>query len=155
MIAPLEEVAIAVMDAGSNGTGGVVSATVTLKLALDELPWASVATHVTGFVPTGNVDPDAGMQFGVTAPSTRSVAVAANVTTAPFGPVASAVTLDGTVGSGGVVSATVMVKLAVAVLPAASPAVQATVVVPSGKALPEGGLHAKLVTSTLSVAEAS
>ena len=40
---------------------------------------------------------------------------------------------------GGVVSATVTVKLPFAVLPARSVALQFTVVVPSGKAEPDGG----------------
>ena len=60
---------------------------------------------------------------------TRSLAVAwPGFTIAPFGPVASAVTFAGALIGGGCVSTTVMVKLAVAVLPALSTAVQRTMV---------------------------
>ena len=41
---------------------------------------ASVARQVTVVVPTGKVDPEAGVQVGVSGPSTLSVAVAENVT---------------------------------------------------------------------------
>jgi hypothetical protein len=49
---------------------------------------------------------------GVIEPSTKSVAVAVKVTTAPVGPVASATMFAGTVTTGAVVSTTVTVKLA-------------------------------------------
>ena len=57
---------------------------------------------------------------------------------------------------GGVTSLTVTVKLQLAVLAgeAASLAVQLTVVVPSGKALPEGGAQLMLAPGQLSVAVA-
>ena len=47
--------------------------------------------HCTFVVPRANVEPEAGVQFTVPVPSTRSVAVAVNVTLAPEGLVASAV----------------------------------------------------------------
>jgi hypothetical protein len=43
---------------------------------------------------------------------------------------------------------TVTVKLLLDMLPAASPALQVTVVVPMANVLPDGGLHAKFVTAT-------
>jgi len=46
------------------------------------------------------------------------------------------------------------VKLQVAVLPEASVAVQVTVVTPTGKQLPEGGLHTTTTPGQLSVAVA-
>jgi hypothetical protein len=49
--------------------------------------------------------------------------------------------LAGQVRTGGVISTTVMSKVQFAVLPAASVAVQVTVVTPLGKFDPEGGLH--------------
>ena len=55
------------------------------------------------------------------------------IVTVVVGPVASAVTLAGGVTTGGVVSSTVTFWVAVAELPAASVAVQVTVVVPIGK----------------------
>jgi len=69
-------------------TGGVVSCTVTVNDAEAVLPWLSVAVQVTVVVPTGNVDPEAGLQAGVVDPYTRSVADAVNVTTAPGEPLA-------------------------------------------------------------------
>ena len=90
-----------------------------------------------------------------TLPSTRSVAVAVNSTTAPVGPVASATMLAGGLITGGVVSRTVTVKVLVAVLLCASVAVSVTVVVPSGKVLPEAGLaFTATLPSTRSVAVA-
>ena len=50
--------------------------TVTPKLAWLVLLCASVAEQFTVVGPTGNVLPEAGVQLGVTAPSTRSVALA-------------------------------------------------------------------------------
>ena len=57
--------------------------------------------------------------------------------TAPLGPVASLVISSGTVTSGGVVSSTVMVNDAVALLPASSVAEQLIGVSPSGKVSPD------------------
>jgi hypothetical protein len=66
---------------------------------------------VTDVTVIGNVDPDAGLHEGVTAPSTRSVADAANATTAPLELVAcTLVTFGGTDTTGGVVSTTVTVN---------------------------------------------
>src|ERR1051325_4341078 len=60
----------------------------TVKLPPALLKCASVAVQFTLVVPTANVDPDAGEQLTATLPSTRSEAVALNVTCAPFAPVA-------------------------------------------------------------------
>jgi hypothetical protein len=56
--------------------GDVVSVTVTVKLLLVVLPALSVAVQVTVVLPRAKVAPEAGEQLGVTAPSTKSVAVA-------------------------------------------------------------------------------
>ena len=61
-------------------------------------------------VPSGNVEPDAGVQFGVTAPSTASVAVTAYDVTVPAGPIADTVSGPGRLITGGVVSCTVTVN---------------------------------------------
>src|SRR5579871_2783890 len=121
-------------------TGGFVSWTVTVSVPLPTLPAASFAEQVTVVAPIGNVEPDAGEQVGVNFPLTRSVAVAVNVTAAPFGPLASTVT-DVPVTVGGVVSRTVTVNVPVPVFPAASFAVHVTVVVPSANCAPEAGVH--------------
>jgi len=69
------------------------------------LPALSLTEHDTVVEPNANVEPDEGLQVGANGPSTRSEAEAAYVTTAPLGPVASAVMSAGTVITGGVVSA--------------------------------------------------
>ncbi len=75
-------------------SGAVVSRTVTVKVADPVLPAVSVAEQVTVVVPSGKVLPDAGVQTGVIEPSTVSVAVAVNVTTAPAELVASATNIS-------------------------------------------------------------
>ena len=114
-----------------------MSCTVTVKLAVDVLPCASVDEQETVVTPSGNVEPDAGLQLTGSVPSTASVAETLYVTTAPLGPVASTVRLPGVVIAGGVVSCTVMLKLAVPVLPCVSWEEHVTVVVPSGNVSPE------------------
>ena len=116
----------------------------------------SAAVHVTEVEPNGNVVPDAGVQTGVRGPSTMSMAVAENVTTAPLCSVFPMVMFAGTLTIGGVVSRTVTVKLAVAELPAASAAVHVTVVVPIGKVVPDAGAQVTgTAPSTLPVAVGS
>ena len=58
---------------GSLSAGGVVSATLTLKLPLVRFPWASVAVQVTVVCPSGK-GPGGGEHFGVTVPVATSVA---------------------------------------------------------------------------------
>src|SRR5437764_6812950 len=85
------------LDSNVNGAGhwmlgGVVSRTVTLKLARAALPRESVAAHCTVVKPSGKIVPEAGEQVTGSAPSTASVAVGEfQVTMAPLGPVASTV----------------------------------------------------------------
>src|SRR5215212_1716882 len=67
-------------------------------------PAASVALQLTVVSPSGNVEPEAGSHVTFTEPSTSSVADASNVTSAPFGPVASSTLLPGSINSGAVVS---------------------------------------------------
>jgi hypothetical protein len=110
-----------------------------LKLPLAVLPALSVAEQSTFVVPTGKVLPEDGVQFTVTDPSTMSEADAEKVTTAPDGPVASSTMSEGRVSVGGVVSTTWMLKLPDAVLPRLSVDEQFTLVVPTGKVLPEAG----------------
>src|SRR5262245_58663433 len=129
------------MSAGTVTTGAVVSATVILKLFDAEFAWASVAVHVTDVVPSGNVDPLGGAQFGATVPSRISMADAVKLTGAPEALVASTVMFAGTVTVGGVVSRTVTVNVLVPVLPWLSVALQVTVVVVAAKTEPLGGVH--------------
>jgi hypothetical protein len=75
-----------------------------LKEADPVLPDLSVAEHDTTVEPTGNVEPEAGVQVTDTEPSTESSAETVKVTTAPLGPVASTVMSAGTVTTGGVLS---------------------------------------------------
>lgn len=153
--APAGPVASAVMLDGRERVGGVVSTTVTVKPADALLPASSVAVHETLVGPSGNVDPEAGVQTGVTDPSTRSLAVAEKETLAPDGPVASAVIPPGTVRAGGVVSTTLIVKLPVALLPATSDAAQLTTVEPTGNVDPLAGEQCTVIApSTTSEADA-
>ena len=80
----------------------------TAKNAVPVLPAASLAVHDTDVVPSGKVEPEAGVQLRLVTP-TLSVAVTAYVTTAPEADVASVVIADGTVMVGAVVSVTVTV----------------------------------------------
>src|SRR3954468_6239295 len=107
--------------------------------AADVLAWASVAVHETVVVPSGNVEPDAGEQSGVTAPSTRSLAVAVYVTT--VGDVASTTIGAGSVSAGAVVSVTTMSKVWVPTLPCESVAVHVTGHVPTSNKEPGAGAH--------------
>src|SRR5262249_3827843 len=102
--------------------------------------------------PSGNVEPEVGAQVGVSGPSTASEAVAVYVTAAPDELVASAVMLAGTVTVGAPAFCTVTVNDLLDEFPAASAALQLTVVVPFGNVEPDAGVQPKLVTPTASVA---
>ena len=80
-------------------TGGVASCTVTVNV-LVAMPFVSVAVTVTVVMPSGNVEPEAGVFVVVTAPL-ESVAEVVKFTTAPDALVASAIMFDGTVMIGG------------------------------------------------------
>jgi hypothetical protein len=62
--------------AGTVMAGGALSLTVTVKEAEPVLPCVSVAVQVTVAVPSGNVEPLAGVQAIGTTPSMLSVAEA-------------------------------------------------------------------------------
>ena len=81
-----------------------VGETVTLNDADATLPALSAAEQITVVAPDGNVEPEVGVHATGTEPSTRSVAEAVNVTTAPLGLVACTVTSDGIDRVGGVLS---------------------------------------------------
>lgn len=115
--------------------------TVTLKLHELALPRASDAEQVTVVVPLGNVLPDAGVQVTGRAPSHASVAVGGMKLTAAVqspGSVFATMLVGQPASAGPWLSLTVTVKLHES-LPAAFIAVQVTVVVPFGKALPDAG----------------
>ena len=123
--------------------GAVVSlkVTVTVKLALPVLLWLSVAEHVTVVGPTGKWLPDAGVQIGVRAPSTVSVAVTSpsgQVTVIPEWSLVVPPLLTGTETVGGVVSWTMTLNDA----GSASAAVQVTSVVPIENCEPLSGVQA-------------
>ncbi len=114
--------------------------TETVKLHVAVFPELSVAVQVTEVVPTGKGEPDGGLQTTVT-PGQLSVAVAVKFTVALLvgGHVAAAATkmFAGQVIVGGVVSVTVTVNEQLG----PDVVVQLTVVVPTGKQLPDDGLH--------------
>jgi len=140
------------MFAGQVIVGGCVSFTVTVNVQVAVLPTASVAVDVTVVVPTGKKLPDAGVLTTVT-PGQLSLAVTLKVTTAPhwFG-LFETVILAGQVMDGGCVSFIVMVNVQVAVFPTASVAVEVTVVVPTGKKLPDAGTLTTVTPGQLSLA---
>jgi hypothetical protein len=153
--APAALVDDAVMSPGTVTVGPCLSATVTLNVRVAELPAASDAVHVTVVTPSGNVDPDAGVQLGVIDPETASDAEAENVTTTPPAPAAAAVMSPGIVIVGAVVSETTTWKSALPAFPAASVAEHVTLVDPSGKVEPDAGVQVGVrLPSTSSVAEA-
>ena len=59
-------------------TGGVVSRTVTVEVQELEFPDASVALQDTFVAPSGNVEPEAGVQLPVIAPGQLSENVGVN-----------------------------------------------------------------------------
>ena len=135
---PVEVVAVTVILTGHAITGGCVAGvSVTVKLHVSD-PAEFVAVQVTVVVPIGKVEPEAGVQVTV-APL---VAVGVGyVTTPPVEVVAVTIMLIGQVIIGGCCcGVTVTVKLHDAE-PAEFIAVQVTVVVPSGKVEPDGGVQ--------------
>jgi len=125
---------------GQVTAGAVVSSTVTEKVHCEELPSSSVAVTVTTVVPSAKVLPEGGTERIAGVGSHQSVAVGVNVTTSPAGLVHSTVKSVGQVTAGWVVSSTVTSKVHCEELPEASVAVTVTVVVPSAKMLPDGGV---------------
>src|SRR5579862_805805 len=100
----------------------------------------SVTTTVTGVVPTGNMLPDAGVATTLATPQLSVLVGIAKLTIAPHWP-GSLVTVmsAGRMAEGGSTSATVTVNVVFVLLPQASATVLVTVVVPTGKALPDTG----------------
>lgn len=105
------------------------------------LPRESSAEHWTTVVPTGNCDPEAGEHSTGTLPSTRSMAVGSNVTTAPEALVAETTTSSSPSSSGPAVSVTVTVNVPSTLWPKLSVAVQTTSVLPIGNVEPDAGSH--------------
>src|SRR5688572_22362063 len=98
--APAGAVASVVIDGGTAIVGGVVSTTVTVKLAVPVFPNMSLAWQRTVVVPRGKVVPETGVQ--ATGPGlSGSWAVTTKATVAPPGPVASTRIGGGTVSTGG------------------------------------------------------
>ncbi len=94
-----------------------MSWTVTEKPQELVLPLWSVAVQVSVVTPKGKVDPDGGTHATVITDEHASETVGLKETSAPDGPVHSAVWLLGHVIVGGVVSCTVMVTVSVSVPP--------------------------------------
>jgi hypothetical protein len=115
--------------------------TFMLNVQVAILPEASVALQATVVVPTGKAEPEGGLQTAIT-PGQLSVAVTMKMT----GPLvvaigqeatAAAFMSPGQVITGGVLSVTVTVNEQ----PGPAAVVQVTVVVPTGKQVPEAGLQ--------------
>src|SRR4051812_875921 len=101
-------------------TGGVMSVTVTVKLQLLELPAASVAVALTVVVPTGKLEPDDLLVIMVE-DEQLSLAVTVKLTGAAQVPgIALTTILPGQLITGGVLSMTVIVCVALVLRLAAS-----------------------------------
>ena len=141
--------AFTVTFAGAVIVGFVLSFTVTVWVAVAVFPDPSVTVHVTVVVPNGKV---AGALFVTLATVQLSAVVAVPKVTVVATQLlsADAVTFAGAVIVGFVLSITVIVWVAVVLFPAASVAVQVTVVFPNGKLA--GALFVTLAKVQLSVA---
>ena len=111
--------------------------TVTWNEQVATLPLASVAVHVTFVFPNGKSEPEAGTQVVVTPGQLSDAVGGAKLTIAPEAEFCTAVISAGQLIVGGVLSVTVTVNMQLA--PPGSE--QVTVVVPTGKQLPEAGLQ--------------
>ena len=112
--------------------------------------------QVTVVMPFGKVEPEGGVQVGVSVPSQLSVAVAVKFTTAEQSPPAVPVVIgEGQVTTGATPSLTVTVNEQLPGFPAESVAEQLTVVTPFGKVVPDAGVQVGVIEpSQLSVAVA-
>src|SRR4029077_15702744 len=126
-------------------TGFSVSVTTTSKVLVWVLPCASVTVQITGVVPTGKREPEAGTQVTGPMPGQLSVAVGAvKVTTAPHTPASLfAAMFACALNTGFSLSVTTTSKVLVCVFPCASVTVQTTAVVPTGNREPEAGTQGR------------
>jgi hypothetical protein len=126
--------------AGHWTVGASQSVIVTVNEQVEVRPAASVATTLTVVVPSGKVEPEAGVATALL-PEQLSVEPTLNVTTAPQEPASAHWLIAvGQVATGSSQSLTVTVKEPLVTLPAASVTEAFTVVVPTGKTEPEAGL---------------
>ena len=141
LVGESESVQASVRSGGQMMTGAIGSTTVTFCVQVRVRLVRSVAVQTTNVMPTGKTD--GALLVIVTGPQ-LSLAVAEPRTTPVAKQVPGAVlvsTSDGQVSNGGVVSRTVTVNEQLLLLPAASLAVQLTVVTPGGKSEPLAGRH--------------
>src|SRR5439155_1698423 len=131
---PVGPVCSIVMGGGTPlNVGGVVSTTVTIVVAVALLPAPSRAVNVTVVGPGGKVA-GALLETATEPPALSDATGIGTATDVPDGLVCSTVVGGGTpLNVGGVVSTTVTIVVAVALLPAPSRAVNLTVVGPGGK----------------------
>ena len=126
---PSAPLASIVMLSGAVMLGAVVSTTVTVCVAVAELPDESVAVHVITVSPSGNVS---GESLVIASTWIISYVVAPPISTTVFEmPVASTITSDGATISGIVVSITVTICVPFEILPDVSTTVHVTVVLPN------------------------
>ena len=122
--------------------GSTPETTCTWNVAVAVLPDGSVAVQLTVVVPVANIDPEAGVHVIVTVPLLSAADGTVYVTLPELAPGGNVTrTLAGGVIVGSSSSTTCTAKLADAVLPTESVAVQLTVVVPIGKNDPDAGVQ--------------
>src|SRR6185369_5365158 len=125
-------------------SGGWSSMTVTVNEQLLVLPASSVTTEVTVVVPTGKLEPLAGVETTVGVASQSSVAVTVKITLLlPHWPLSAFTTIGaGQLIAGALVSGnTVTLKVQLAVIPRASVTEHVTTVVPTANVEPDAGRH--------------
>ena len=127
---------------------------VTVNVQRLVFPAASVATLVTVVVPIGKVEPDGGVETTVTLPQ-LSVALTKKVTLLRLhwpGSAAKLILAGQRTMFGDWVSLMVTVNVQRFVFPVASVATLVTMVVPTGKVEPDGGVETTVTLPQLSVA---
>ena len=115
-----------------------------MKFSPATLPEASIPVQLIIVAPSGNTVPEDGSQSTTGLGSTASDALFAKMTSAPSLLLASVLKLAGSISLGGVISLTVTGNLPLLEFPAASVAVQATVVEPRGNTEPDARLQTML-----------
>ena len=133
---------------GTSSGSWILDSTDTVNVDIPWFPASSLAMHVTIVSPIGKKCPGSGVHSGPTVTASLSVAVGmSNSIAAPFATIASTEMFSLVVRDGAIVSpvasvlTTETIKLVVPLFPAASDAVHVTIVSPTGKRSPDGGVH--------------
>jgi hypothetical protein len=132
-------------------TGFTSSTTVTLNVHVATFPATSVAVYFTTVIPRWNIDPEACVEFKVTAVQLSVAMGAVQFTVVWHAADADTVILEGHPAiTGAVLSVTTTLNVQVDIFPAASVAVYFTWVVPIGNVLPGACVETRVTEPQLS-----